>query len=176
MVLLEHCFSVVCGQNPAHTWMPGGAAVTVCQRCTGLYIGAFVAFVLLWWLRPALDKKFRWAHAAFLLLMVPFGFHWVPQGAFLRTVTGFLFGAAVVAFLVLPAGERWTGNRRVFGSYVIGLGVGMVAVWVAGVFGGVWASQVLSLLSATGALCILFSGVLNLGTQTQHLWPRRWAS
>ena len=94
-----HAFALVCGQNPAHLWAPGGLALPCCQRCTGLYVGALVAFLLHWLCqsRPAAGGK--WAHGMFLLQMVPFGFHWLPQGPVLRTETGVLFGFGLVAFL-----------------------------------------------------------------------------
>ena len=41
--LLQTIFGWVCGQNPGHTWAPGGLMLPCCQRCTGLYAGAFFA-------------------------------------------------------------------------------------------------------------------------------------
>jgi hypothetical protein len=58
--------------------------------------------VLHWLLRPQLTGRFLKVHGAFLALMAPFGFHWLPQGPVLRTITGVLFGFAVITFLGLP--------------------------------------------------------------------------
>lgn len=99
--ILQHFFGWVCGQEPAHTWAPCGLLLPFCQRCSGLYAGAFVAAVLHVWLRPAPTNRWLWLNGSFLLLMVPFGFHWLPQGPLLRTVTGVLFGFGLVAFLAL---------------------------------------------------------------------------
>jgi hypothetical protein len=77
-----------------------------CQRCTGLYVGACVATVLHLWLRPSMSGRFLGIHAGFLLAMAPFGFHWVAQGPVLRTLTGVLFGFAVITFLWLPLKAR----------------------------------------------------------------------
>jgi uncharacterized membrane protein len=113
---LDHLFAAVCGQNPEHTWAPGGVPLPFCQRCTGLYVGAAIAWLLHCWLRPRPTTRFLQIHGAFLLYMAPCGFHWLPQGPVLRTLSGVLFGFAVVAFLWLPMGdamERWArGNWR----------------------------------------------------------------
>ena len=58
------------------------------------------------WLRPKLSGRFLEMHGAFLVVMVPFGFHWVAQGPVLRTLTGVLFGFGVVTFLWLPLSQR----------------------------------------------------------------------
>jgi hypothetical protein len=100
--LLHHLFAAVCGQNPGHTWAPGGTVLPCCQRCTGLYVGACVAALLHGLLRPKLTARFLEVHGAFLLAMAPFGWHWLPQGPILRATTGMLFGCAVVTYLWLP--------------------------------------------------------------------------
>ncbi len=107
--ILAHWFAAVCGQDLGHTWAPGGILLPCCQRCTGLYVAAGVAALLHLWLRPRPTGRFLEMHGAFLLVMVPFGLHWVAQGPVLRTLTGVLFGFGVVTFLSLPlsrAGER----------------------------------------------------------------------
>jgi uncharacterized membrane protein len=116
--IFAHWFAAVCGQDPGHTWAPGGILLPCCQRCTGLYVGAGVAALLHLLLRPRLSGRFLEIHGAFLLAMVPFGFHWVGQGPVLRTLTGVLFGSGVVTFLWLPLsqmmGERtaWSPSDR----------------------------------------------------------------
>ena len=102
MLDLTQIFSAVCGQHLDHTWAPGGFFLPLCQRCTGLYSGAGIAVLALLWLKPKPTAHFLSVHAGFLLLMVPFGFHWLPQGPVLRSLTGVLFGFAVATFLWLP--------------------------------------------------------------------------
>ena len=109
-------FSLVCGQAPEHTWSPGGLGLPFCQRCSGLYAGAFFAALLHLLCRPRLSGRFLEIHGAFLLVMVPFGYHWVPQGPTLRAFTGVLFGFGVVTFLMLPLVEtavvrRWAWRK-----------------------------------------------------------------
>jgi uncharacterized membrane protein len=108
---LNHTFSWVCGQNPDHTWIPGGLPLPCCQRCTGLYVGAAVAVLLHLALKPLPTARFLQIHGLFLLLMVPFGFHWLPQGELLRAGTGVLFGFGVVTFLSLKLSARTTTAR-----------------------------------------------------------------
>jgi uncharacterized membrane protein len=114
--IFAHWFAAVCGQDPGHTWAPGGILLPCCQRCTGLYPGAGVAALLHLWLRPRLSGRFLEIHGAFLLVMIPLGFHWITQGPVLRTISGVLFGFGVVTFLWLPLSrtmEEWKGKSGV---------------------------------------------------------------
>jgi len=109
---VRHVSGWVCGQNPAHSWSPGGELLPLCQRCTGVYVGAFIAalFHLAW--RPAPTTRWLWLNGAFLLLMVPFGFHWIPQNAELRCGSGIFFGFGLVGFLRLTLPGNLFRRRR----------------------------------------------------------------
>jgi uncharacterized membrane protein len=108
--LIHRIFGLVCAQNPAHTWAPGGDLLPVCQRCTGLYVGALLALLLLLCFRPATNERYRRLHVILVLLMTPFGFHLVPHGAVLRTMSGNWFGFGVVGLLwLLP--EKWIAAK-----------------------------------------------------------------
>jgi uncharacterized membrane protein len=144
--VLKHLFSCVCGQNPDHTWLPGGVALPCCQRCLGLYAGAAVAAALNCWLRPRLTGGFLKWHACLLLLMAPFGFHWVPQDGILRTMSGVWFGAAVVAFLRAGAEGALLGAWR----YWLGLLAGLFGIPLAAACGGAITATVLSAMAALG--------------------------
>jgi uncharacterized membrane protein len=109
---MEEIFSLVCGQNPAHTWAPGGELLPLCQRCTGFYVGAALALILLLRFRPIQDVRYRWLHGMLLLLMAPFGFHLVPQDAVLRTLSGQWFGFGVVGLLWLLPGEKFLNKKK----------------------------------------------------------------
>lgn len=106
--LLRHVFGWVCGQNPAHTWSPGGELLPLCQRCTGVYAGAFAAAVLHLAWRPAPTPRWLWLNGAFLLFIMPSGFCWIPQNPELRCVSGILFGFGLVAFLWLTLPDKFT--------------------------------------------------------------------
>jgi uncharacterized membrane protein len=105
---LRHVFGWVCGQNPAHTWSPGGDLLPVCHRCTGVYAGAFVAALLQLAWRPAPTPRWLWLNGAFLLFIVPSGFYWIPQNPELRCGSGILFGFGLVAFLWLNLPAEFT--------------------------------------------------------------------
>ncbi len=167
--LLRNFFGAVCGQNPDHTWAPGGVMLPCCQRCTGLYVGAFVALALHLWVRPRISGRFLQVHALFLLQMLPFGLHWLPQGPALRTVTGMLFGFAVVTFLwLVPASRRqMVGSRSLqrIWSYGLGLAAGLVLVPTIAEWGGSVGAFLLSWLAFAGAAALagLVAGNLGLG-------------
>jgi uncharacterized membrane protein len=154
--IISHLFAAVCGQNPGHTWAPGGLLLPCCQRCTGLYVGAGVAALLHLWLRPKLSRRFLEVHGACLLAMAPFGLHWVVQGPVLRTTTGVLFGFAVVTFLWLPLSSRFTFHvsRPGVRYYFLVLGATLLLLPLAASVGGTFAAYALSGLIGWGALAL----------------------
>jgi hypothetical protein len=158
--LLAHLFGAVCGQNPGHTWAPGGMWLPFCQRCTGLYVGACVAAFLHVWLRPRLSGRFLEIHGSFFLLVAPFAFHWVPQGPALRTITGVLFGFAVVTFLWLPLKGKAGDKPAHF--YLLMLGATLAILPVSAAMGGPLAAYVLAGLALCGALTLLALVIANL--------------
>lgn len=105
MIFLRELFSHICGQQ--HCWIVGGQALPFCQRCTGLYVGAFCAFILILIFRPRPNVFLYWIHGIFMLVMIPFGFHLVAHGGLIRTCTGALFGFGLVYYLVLNPFTAW---------------------------------------------------------------------
>jgi uncharacterized membrane protein len=176
--LLNHLFAGVCGQNPSHTWAPGGVPLPFCERCTGMYVGASVAWLLHFWLRPKPTAWFLQIHGAFVLLMAPCGFYWIPQGPVLRTLSGMLFAFAVVAFLWLPVRDamerRAAGCSRVTvpkgppgqRAYAAGLTTTLVFVPLLATYGGKPAVYALCGLASFGALAlgalVLANAILGL--------------
>ena len=191
MELLDALFHHVCGQSPDRTWLPGGVLLPVCERCTGLYVGAALALGLLLWLRPRLSRPFLALHGAFLLGMAPFGLHWIEHGPAVRTITGLAFGAAVVVFLSVQAewavpspprparqGRRALpgpgGSRPVSGSernkeladaptrrYLLALGFAAGAIPALCAFGGQVAAMLLAALIAVGGACLAMLVLFN---------------
>jgi uncharacterized membrane protein len=163
MVDLTQFFAAVCGQHLDHTWTPGGIWLPLCQRCTGLYAGAGMAALLHLWLKPKPTFRFLAVHGSFLLLMMPFGFHWLPQGPALRAITGVLFGFGVTAFLWLalnlgskPAelSLQHTGPNGRSGRwwlYAFVLGATSLAVPLLGTYGGKVSAAALIALCCCGA-------------------------
>ena len=158
MSFLFLAFGLICGQDPSHTWSPGGLALPVCQRCTGLYAGAALAMGLHVALRFRPGSIFLWVHGGFLLAMIPLGYHWVPQDAVVRAVSGVLFGAGIVSFLWLLPGPRaaYSGeaNRPRLALYAVGLAAAVVFVPSAAAQGGLAAWYSLVALASTGVLAL----------------------
>jgi hypothetical protein len=142
--------------------------MSCCQRCSGLYIGAAVALALHLCLRPKLNGRFLGVHGAFLLIMVPFGFHWLPQGAALRAMTGVLCGFAITTFLWLMPATRLGGqdNRqrgRSAWRYGLALGATLLVLPVAANSGGPIVGRGLNGLAVVGFLCLGVLAVINVG-------------
>ena len=120
-----------------------------------------MAALLHLWLRPRMNGRFLEIHGAFLLVMAPFGLHWLAQGPMLRAATGVLYGFAVVTFLWLPLASRagetpaapWlpaAGWR-----YFLGLGATLLLLPAAASAGGRIAGYILAGLIAWGALAVI---------------------
>ena len=130
---LAELFSYVCGQ--VNLWTPGGEALPFCQRCTGLYVGG--AWAQLLWLafRPRPTLRVLGMHGMLLVLMIPFGYHLVPQGGEVRTATGLLFAVGLTYFLALNPALRWrpwkdsSGNEPAYwAGILVGLPLLLLAV------------------------------------------------
>jgi uncharacterized membrane protein len=182
--LLWQAFSLVCGQNPEHTWSAGQTLLPFCQRCTGLYIGAFVCVALHLILRPGLGGRFLAAHGLFLLIAAPFGFHWIPDWPSLRAMTGVLCGFGIGTFLWLVPGTAWgrangAGHRAAAWGYAAGLGAVLVLVPVAGGHGGAASGWVLEGLAAAGVVSLGGLALANAAfglrgvVRRVRLWRRR---
>jgi uncharacterized membrane protein len=178
--LLQHIFAVVCGQNLAHTWTPGGLALPCCQRCTGLYTGAFAAAVLQLWLKPSQTSRFLWIHGVFLLVMIPFGFHWLPQGPLIRTLTGSLFGFGLTSFLWLMPAARWKfsepATKPVETQYFLAVALCVVLVQVLVRAESQAAAYALALLCTGGLLALAALALVNLWLLAASLLGRSPAS
>lgn len=132
---------------------------------------------------------FLWLHGVFLAAMAPCGLHWIGNGPEARTISGLVFGAAVVLFLTLwpmtvfgigtgserveppPASGRAVARglsrlrirgRAGAGAYVIGLGAAAVVVPVVCDSGGVIAAGVLAAGIMAGAVILALLVVWNL--------------
>lgn len=161
MITLRHLFALVCGQ--AHVWNVGGHTLPLCQRCTGLYAGAAVALLLWLMFRPRPTPGRLWAHGLALLLMVPFGYHLVPQAGEVRTLTGFVFAIGLVYFLLLVPAVwlrlRLSEHAR---GYLAGMFAAAPALMIAIHFGGAVAAMVLSGLSVAGLAALALLSAANL--------------
>jgi uncharacterized membrane protein len=159
---LGQCFAFLCGQNPEHTWAPGGLLLPCCQRCLGLYVGAGIAAWLHWRLRPELSSRFLETHGIFLLLMAPCGLHWLPQNPVLRTISGVLFGFGVVSFLWVPL-RAWAPGAiaPVRFGYGIALAATLMLTPLLAAIGGTLAAYGLAGLALFGAAALALLVLAN---------------
>ena len=165
--LLRHAFSWVCGQNPAHTWSPGGVLLPLCQRCTGVYVGACIAALLhLAWC-PVPTPRWLWLNGAFLLFIIPSGFYWIPQNAELRCTSGILFGFGLVAFLWLTLQrknetESTKNSRPQLAAFAASLFAALVLTPMLGEYGNAAAAGILMVACVVGALALAALLLANL--------------
>lgn len=160
--LLQCVFAGVCGQNPEHTWAPGGVLLPCCQRCLGLYAGASAAAWLHLVVRPRLTARFLQVHGMFMLLMLPLGFHWVAHGALVRTEAGILFGFGLVTFLRVTLATQ-TPRHDTTGQYAVGLLLTLVTIPTLAVCGGPAAALMLSTSAAAGVFVLAALVLANAG-------------
>jgi uncharacterized membrane protein len=164
MDLLRILFSYVCGQH--NCWVLGGVTVPFCQRCTGLYVGAFCALFLIALFRPRPRAFLYWLHGILMLVMFPFGFHLVQHGGLVRTFTGALFAFGLVYYLALnPLSVRigWKDSRRAWVGAYLALIVGTILLLLVSVtWGGAIVAALLALLGALGLAALVFLALANL--------------
>ncbi|MEM2994702.1 MAG: DUF2085 domain-containing protein [Candidatus Bathyarchaeia archaeon] len=106
MQLFNFIGSLVCHQKPERTLRVGGHYLPVCARDTGVFVGLYLGYALLFFLR---DKKARGPPNLYVtavmtapLLVDSFGQllgFWTSTND-LRVITGLLFGTALAPFLV----------------------------------------------------------------------------
>lgn len=157
--LLRQVFGLVCGQAPAHTWFPAGAPLPFCQRCTGLYVGAFMAGLIHLALRPQPTRARLWTYGVLLLQMIPLGYHWLPQTAVVRTLSGLAFAFGLVGFFTLLT--KPPRPPRLAPELALALAGGVVVLWL-GSHGGVPGAVVLSAAGAAGLLALAGLAVANI--------------
>ena len=157
--LLWQAFSLLCGQNPEHTWAPGQAQLPFCQRCTGLYVGGFVCLLLHGILRPRQGRRWVALYCLFLLTAAPFGFHLIQDGPVLRTMTGVLCGFGIGTFLWLVPAATWgvadaSACKGAGALYALGLCATLLLLPLAADLGGTVLGCVLQWFAAAGAVLL----------------------
>ena len=110
--LAREVFSLLCHQDPARSFQPGGVALAMCARCVGVYAGFVLALPMLAIVGRLPRKLAGVLHGVLVLQVIPFGFHLIRHGPTLRTISGQLFAVGVMYFLIgaVRGGESGAGN------------------------------------------------------------------
>ncbi len=179
MEFLRETFRLVCSQH--NCWAPGGELLPFCQRCTGLYVGVTVAVVLQVLCRPRFTLPLLCGHGLPLLLMVPLGYHWIETGSLVRVMSGQLFAAGLVCYLLFLPSSCWSPwwdreDRYRWLLYSLGLAVSLPLLQGVIHLGGRPGAILLSVLGGAGLVLlgglalgnVLLLGWLILG------WVWRW--
>lgn len=175
MEWMREFFSYVCGQ--VNVWAVGGELLPFCQRCTGLYVGGLYAMTLVLLFRPAPKPRWILLHLMLLVQMIPFGYHLVPQGPALRTVTGQLFAFGLAFFLCLTP----MGRLKITRSVSL-LGYGLAAMCAAPLlllaihWDNATAARVLAALGILGFAGYALLAIANLALLSALVWrllPKR---
>ncbi|MDT8070975.1 MAG: DUF2085 domain-containing protein [Terriglobia bacterium] len=159
MDFLRHLFSHICGQ--VNCWHAGGVVSAACQRCTGLYIGALVAAIAFVTFRPRPTSRSLWLHGIAMLLMLPFGYHLVPQSTVVRAITGQLFGYGMSFYLLLLPADRfdfWCTGIPTISSvwYLISLITAIPVILLGATSGSPLAVTALSYLAFAGLMSVTY--------------------
>ena len=152
--LAREVFGFLCHQDPARTWEPGGAALAMCARCVGVYVGFALAVPMLAVGRRLGSKVALWAHGILVVQVAVFGFHLVPHGPTVRTLSGQVFAVGVMYFLFRAVPRAQSSTPETTGWSLAGYLWGTVAAviglqWLVRL-DRPWAVTVLDVLALLG--------------------------
>ena len=158
--LATQVLSFLCHQDPSRAFQPGGEPLPLCARCVGVYVGFVFVFPLMIMAGRLPRKLAVYLHGAFVLQVIVFGFHLIPQGITMRTISGQLFALGVVYFLFraicyskFPAGKakgfsRETGRWLL--RYLLVTAQAMVLLQLLLRLPWLWAATLINVLALVG--------------------------
>ncbi len=169
-IWMHQVFSLVCGQ--VNVWTVGGRTLPFCERCTGLYVGGLYALLLVIVFRPAPGVKLLAVHFLLLLQMIPFGFHLIPHGAIVRTITGEVFALGLVYCLSASLLSAFPSARKEgnLSAYALAALMGMPLLLLAIRFGGSTTATILAFLGLAGLAVYIILAIANLMMAPLMLW------
>ena len=180
--LARQIFSFLCHQDPSRTFKPGGLPLALCARCVGVYVGFVLALPMLIIVTRLPRKLAMYLHGAFVLQVIPFGFHLIPHGLTVRTISGQLFAVGVTYFLFRAI---WYGKLRVDKSkssspytgrwlmrYVLGTAQMVVLLQLLLRLPWAWAATLINVLALAGLVIFCGQVVTLLVVPGRHLFGR----
>jgi len=105
MEILTEIFSFFCGSS--RCFVIDGQALPICQRCLGLFCGAFITGMWLWisglWRRGLPCRSLALIQIAIILIAMIGGIHWIDPGPRWRMLCGLWAGQVTVWWLITGA-------------------------------------------------------------------------
>lgn len=168
---LHQLFSYVCGQ--VNLCVVAGVPLPSCQRCTGMYVGGVMAFILLVVFRPRPTGTVLWIHGLLMLFVVPFGYHWISAGGeTFRIITGQMFGTGLVYYLAVNPMDsfgHWSDRRaNTVVYFVFSIGAVVSLLLVIG-NGSAATANVLSWVAMFGLVLMFSLALLTSGLAIARL-------
>lgn len=108
-VWAREVFSWLCHQDASRSFAPGGAVLSLCARCVGVYVGFVLALPVMAMMRFLGRTAGMWLGGVFVLQVAVFGFGLIQHGATVRAISGQLFAVGVVYFLFMGI---WAGRSQ----------------------------------------------------------------
>ena len=129
---LTNLFALICHQQPERSWQLAGETMALCQRCTGVHLGALLATLMLFIARCPVSPRWIAVHFILALQAAVFGLHLLPETPAIRTLSGQLFSIGIVYLLTagLRASRQW-GMQSSVRSYLLGSIVSIALVQLA---------------------------------------------
>jgi uncharacterized membrane protein len=133
MDLLTHIFGHLCGQS--RCLVIDGTSLPVCQRCTGLYIGALLTAA--WLLTTQIRRRgvppasVAWGYGAALIAALFGGIHVLDFGPRWRLLCGLWTGHVVLVWLFTGATQLWAWSRGRSSESLVWTRRETLAAWVA---------------------------------------------
>lgn len=163
---IQQIFSHLCHQEVDRCWIFGGLPIAFCQRCTGVYLGAFFMAFILPLARFKPTKKIIFIHAIFILQMIIFGLHLIPHNGSVRTISGQIFIYGVIYFLWLNIQNRWNlfndkRDSKIYFLYLILL-IPFIQLLVHLNFNFLY--HILNLFGLIGLIFLIILSILNILT------------
>lgn len=190
MNMFDFIGSAVCHQMVERSFIWNDMPFMVCARCTGIYIGIFVAMVFFMW-KKRLNGNLPYSvpmavlgALAFLPIAIDGFFSYMGawgSNNFMRVISGSLAGASLVGFVLLGANVSWkeANDKPIYkniGEQLLVLLVSLVLGLVFYVYQGMFV--VALVMVALGIWC-MWSGFFYILLQTMGKWSQkknRWLS
>jgi hypothetical protein len=120
--------------------------------------------------RPQPKALLYWLHGLFMLVMFPFGFHFVPHGGLTRTFTGALFSFGLVYYLSLNPLTSWLAWKSARALRFLAY-LALIAACIASLLWSMRSGGAIAAVTLTGLGVIGLAGLLLLTAANLFVLP-----